>query len=226
MLPIDQVGELLEMLEDEKKCSFDKNYAEEIYRQYNERKTVDDSNVIKSLRIVFNGKIILLVAPGKSVGDNIEIINQVAAEKNVVSIGLNNDLGFDYILTTRADVYSQAVESGKHVIVPSNVSKGGRGDVQILDYKNWIEVDENGRTHDSSAVFAFNLLKKCNVKEIILAGFDGFSTNINNNYYDQNMKRPVNEEQAERRNRYYKNLIERIRQSGVSISFITPSKYE
>ena len=33
MLPIDQVGELLSMIAPEKKISFDKNYAEELYRQ-------------------------------------------------------------------------------------------------------------------------------------------------------------------------------------------------
>lgn len=42
MLPIDQVGEMLEMIAPEKKISFDKNYAEEVYRQYNESKSVDD----------------------------------------------------------------------------------------------------------------------------------------------------------------------------------------
>ena len=30
---------------EDKKVSFDKNYAEEIYRQYNESKSVDDSSV-------------------------------------------------------------------------------------------------------------------------------------------------------------------------------------
>lgn len=141
-------------------------------------------------------------------------------------MGLNSTLNieFDYYLTTREDVYNQLVAERKNVIVPSNISKGSRGNVKILNYANWIEVDE--RTHDSSSVIAMNLLKACDVREILLAGFDGFSININENYYDPNMRHPVNFEQVERSNAYYKGFIDRIRKSGIRVVFVTPSLYE
>lgn len=225
MLPIDQVGELLSMIAEEKKISFDKNYAEELYRWYNESKAVDDTAAVEELREEFAEKKVLLVAPGKSVGSAQEIIGQYAADPAFVTIGLNATLNipFDYLLTTRKDIYDQAVTEGRNIIVPSSVSKGGRGNVKILNYSNWIEIGE--RTHDSSSVIALNLLKACGVKEIYLAGFDGFSADINENYYDQNMRRPVSAEQAESRNAYYSGLIDRIRKAGITVSFITPSKY-
>ena len=71
-----------------------------------------------------------------------------------------------------------------------------------------------------------NLLKACGVKEILLAGFDGFHVNINKNYYDPEMRRPVNTEQVDRRNNYYKDFIKRIADTGIDIKFITPSLYE
>ena len=226
MLPIDQVGELLGMIAEDKKISFDKEYAETLYREYNERKAVDDSTVISELKNEFAGKRILLVAPGKSIGNALEKIKDISLQEDVISIGLNSavDIEFDYTLTTRSDIYNQAVADGKNVIVPSNVSKGGRGNVKVLNYVNWIEVDDS--THDSSSVIAFKLLQACGVKTILLAGFDGFSSNINDNYYDTNMRRPVTVEQAKKRNAYYKNLIERVIESGVSVEFITPSRYE
>lgn len=226
MLPIDQVGELLGMIAEEKKISFDRNYAEDIYRQYNESKAVDDSVVVSELRNEFGGKKVLVVAPGKSVGNAIDQIKSLSNQDDIVTIGLNItlNLDFDYLITTRADIYDQAVKNEKKVIVPSNVSKGGRGSVKVLNYANWIEVDE--RTHDSSAVIALKLLIACGVKNVLLAGFDGFSVNINENYYDPNMRHPVNEEQAERRNAYYKGFIRRIAENGVSIEFVTPSLYQ
>lgn len=226
MLPIDQVGELLSMIAPEKKISFDKDYAEELYRSYNESKAVDDTSVVEELRKEFAGKKVLLVAPGKSVGAAKEKIAEIAVQDDVVSIGLNStlDMDFTYLLTTRKDIYDLAVAKGKKVIVPSNVSKGGRGNVRILNYSNWIEVDE--RTHDSSSVIALNLLKACGVKDVLLAGFDGFSVNINENYYDPNMRHPVNLEQAERRNTYYKGFIGKIKHDGMNVSFITPSRYD
>ena len=225
MLPIDQVGELLGMIAPEKKVSFDKNYAEEIYRQYNESKSVDDSSVVEELKSSFTNKTVLLIAPGKSIASAMEELKSISANEDVVTIGLNTDLDInDYLLTTRKDIYDQAVTNGRNILVCSNVSKGGRGNVKILNYKNWIEVDE--RTHDSSSVIALNLLKGCGVKSVRLAGFDGFSANINENYFDPNMRHPVTVEQVERRNRYYKEFINRVRESGINVEFVTPSKYE
>ena len=226
MLPIDQVGEILEMIDEEKKISFDREYAEELYRRFNESKAVDDTVVVSELREELRGRTVLLVAPGKSVGGALDKIRDLAADENVIAVGLNNllDIDYEYVLTTRAEIYYQAVAEGRSVIVPSNVSSGARGNVKVLDYKNWIEVDES--THDSSFVIALNLLRKCGVVKILLAGFDGFSVNINENYYDPCMRYPLNEEQALKRNLYYTGLIQRVKTEGVEIVFVTPSKYD
>lgn len=226
MLPIDQVGELLGLIAEEKKISFDKEYAEELYRQYNEEKTVDDTIVVNELKSVLNGNKVLLIAPGKSIGDARNKIQCVMTDANVITIGLNLIIDFEinYLITTRKDAYDLAVAEGKNVIVSSNVSKGGRGNVKVLNYKNWINIDEG--THDSSFVIALNLLCACGVENIMLAGFDGFSVNINDNYYDPNMRRPVNEEQANHRNNYYKKLIASFIGKGIKFNFVTPSIYE
>lgn len=226
-LPIDQVGELLGMIAEDKKISFDKNYAEEIWRSYNERKQVDDAGVVFEMRTVLAGKKVLLIAPGKSIIGNREKIENILNQEDVVSIGLNLTESFnvDYLMTTRQDVYDKAVEEGKAVITTSNVSKGARGKVKILNYKNWIDISD-GRTHDSSSVIMLNFLKACNAKSIFLAGLDGFMVNINENYSDPNLRHPVTVEQVERRNAFYKRFIASIAAEGIEIVFITPSKYE
>ena len=226
MLPIDQIGELLSMLSEDKKISFDKAYAEELYLQYNASKVVDDTDVVNEFKQTFKGKKVLLVAPGKSVLMAEEKIMEFLQLDDVIGIGLNfvKEIGLEYLLTTRQDLYETSIANGKDVITTSNVSKGRRGNVKILNYQNWIEVDE--RIHDSSLVIALNLLKECGVKEILLAGLDGFSVDINDNYLDPNLRRPVNAEQAERRNKYYKEFIARVKKAGMIVTFITPSKYE
>jgi 4-hydroxy 2-oxovalerate aldolase len=215
------------MIAEDKKISFDKNYAEEIWREYNERKQVDDSGVVSEMKTILAGKKVLLIAPGKSIVENREKIENVLNQEDVVSIGLNLTESFnvDYLMTTRQDVYDAAVEEGKAVITTSNVSKGARGKVKILNYKNWIDISD-GRTHDSSSVIMLNFLKACDVKEILLAGFDGFMVNINENYSDPNLRRPVSVEQVNRRNAFYKRFIADIALIGVKIVFVTPSKYE
>lgn len=226
-LPIDQVAELLGMIEEHKKISFDKNYAEELWRSYNESKQVDDSAVVEEMKSLVADKKVLLVAPGKSILSHKDEINGLIASEDVLSIGLNltEPFAVDMQMTTRQDVYEAAVNAGKAVITTSNVSKGARGDVKVLNYKNWIEVSD-GRTHDSSSVIILNLLKACGAKTIYLAGLDGFMVNINENYSDPNLRHPVTVEQVERRNAYYKRFIASVAAEGIEIKFITPSKYE
>ena len=215
------------MIAEEKKISFDKEYAEELWRNYNESKQVDDSNVVSEMKTVFSGKKVLLVGPGKTVASNKEKINELICKDDVISIGLNltDDFDVDYLFASRQEVYDMAVEASKAIITTSNVSKGARGNIKVLNYKNWIEISD-GRTHDSSSVIMLNLLKECDVEEILLAGFDGFAVNINENYSDPDLRRPVTVEQVERRNAYYKKFISNIASSGVKVEFVTPSKYE
>ena len=226
MLPIDQVSELLNMLAEEKKISFDKVYAENVYLEYNKSKSVDDESAVKDIKASVEGKRVLLVAPGRSVIEAQDKIAELIKEEDVLSIGLNSTLpiDFDYQLTTRTEAYNKAVAEAKNVIVPSNISKGGRGNVKVLDYSKWIDVDE--QTHDSAAVIAVNLLRKCEAKELLLAGFDGFSVDINENYYDASMRHPYNAEEAQKRNEYHKKLFNRVKEEGIKVEFITPSKYQ
>lgn len=226
-LPINQVAELLGMIEEHKKISFDNKYAEEIWRTYNDSKQVDDCDVVDEIKYAIKNKKVLLIAPGKSIIANKEKIEKLIVEDNVFSIGLNLTEAFnvDLHMTTRQDVFEAAVSLNKPVMTTSNVSKGTRGNVKVLNYKNWIDISD-GRTHDSSSVIILNLLKACGVKHVYLAGFDGFMVNINENYSDPILRRPVTIEQVERRNAYYKRFISEIVSTGIDIQFVTPSKYE
>lgn len=225
MLPIDRVGELLAMISEDKKISFDAEYAENLYRRYNERIIVDDGEAVKELKAVFGGKRVLLVAVGKSIIDKFDLIRQFNEEEDVVSIGLNlePDLGLDYILCTRHEVYKAVAEEDRSIITTSSVSKEERANVKILNYGKWIKTGE--QTQDSSLVIALNLLQVCDVREVMLIGFDGFSANINENYYDSNMRRPVDAVQAEKKNQLNKTFIESKREAGMNIRFLTPSAY-
>ena len=142
MLPIDQVSELLGMIAKERRFLL-KKLCRKLYRQYNESKTVYGTAVVNDLKVVLEGKKVLIVSTGKSICDAEKKIKGSVAEDDTISFGLNltNDLGLDYVLTTRSDVYEEAIVKGKNVIVVSSISKGGRGNVKILDDKNWINVD-------------------------------------------------------------------------------------
>ena len=70
-----------------------------------------------------------------------------------------------------------------------------------------------------------NLLKALGIKSIILAGYDGFSADVNRNYFDRNMRITFSPEQAQIRNNFYINFFKDLKKS-VSVEFFTPSIYK
>lgn len=229
MLSIDQVAELLAMLPEEKKISFDKDFADQLYIQYNANKQQDDAVVIEQLKEQFAGKKVLLLAPGKHLIDADEKIKEMLSDLSVISVALNNDKAYvtDLVLATKQERYEKAVGRGKHVIVTSNVERQVEmqfdGQVQVLNYKEWTKTD-NG-VNDSAIVIMFNILRAVGAKEIYLAGFDGFSSNINENYMDKNLRRPVTDEQANERNSFIKEFLKGMK-ADMELHFLTESKYE
>ena len=229
MLSVDRVGELLGMIDEGKKISFDRGYAEELYRKYNEVVSVDDTLTVEMLMSEFAGKRVLLEAPGKGLSDAVDRVEALNSQEDIISVSMNTVLvpKTDYVFTGRPDIFSQALSAGRKIIAPSSVHEAAESvhkNVNVLNYSRWIEIDDS--THDTSFVIVMNLLKHCGVKEIFLAGFDGFSMNINDNYLDPNMRRPVNAAEAESRNAYNREFIRRLRASGITIHFLTPSKYD
>ena len=225
MLPVERVAELLSLIAEEKKVSFDKEYAEQLYLSYNARSQQNDDAEIKKLTDRILGKRVLLIAPGKHLLDGKTQIQKLLNEPNVVSISLNHFDYFDtdYVLTTRADAFQRAQQDGKVIITTSGVCSQASEQIHIIDYVRWITV-ENG-VQDSSGIVALKLMTACGASELLLAGFDGFSTNINNNYHDKSMRRPVSEEQAIRRNEYFRAYVKRLR-SSIPVTYLTRSLYE
>ena len=224
MLPIDQVAELLGMVAEEKRISFDKNYAEELYRQYNSKNNFDDSDTIEKLKESFADKEVLVIAPGKSILSAKDKINTLLRKHNIVSISLNNfEYNTDFILTTRIEAFEEAEKQGLNVIVPSNLSNQNSENVNTINYQKWIITGD--KTYDSSGVIVLNLMKELKPSKIYMAGFDGFSSNINKNYYNTSMRKPVSEEQAENRNAFFRDFINRISEV-IPIEFVTKSFYE
>lgn len=229
MLPIDRVGELLGMIDESKKISFDREYAEKLYREYNDAVKVDDTMTVEELRREFAGKKILLCAPGKSLSEAMTIVCEFCTRDDVVSLSLNTSLvpGIDYVFAGRPDIFADALACGRRIIAPSSVREASESPherVKVLNYRRWIETDSS--THDTSFVIVMNMLKFCGVREVFMAGFDGFSMNINDNYLDPNMRRPINATEAEQRNSWNRDFVRRIRESGMKIHFLTPSVYD
>lgn len=225
MLSIDQLSELLNMISDEKKISFDEKYAETIYLKYNTNKVFCDDDIIKEIKRTIKNKTVLLIAPGKTILKNKEKIKSFIGKENIITISLNNlEFNTDYLFITRKDFYRDIAKNKivSKIIMPSNLGIINNN-INVIDYEKWIL--KTNKIYDSSTVIIFNILKNLNVENVLLAGFDGFSINMNENYYDATLRNQITIEQAELRNNFYKKLFSDMKKY-MNIEFITESMYE
>lgn len=223
MLPVEQINELLSMIEGEKRISFSKDYAEEKYREYNAKTPYDDSDTIEKLKKLIFNKNILVIAPGKSIKSQREKVEKVVNNVDL-TITLNFATNYsDFVFFSRQDAFLKSDESDIKRIVVSNVCNESKDNIFIIDYLKWITIDDE--TRDTAGFLILKLLSKLEAKIIKLAGFDGFTSDINENYFDDSLSRAVSVDQRLEKNKVFSDYISNLR-NDVNIEFITKSIYD
>lgn len=169
---------------------YDYSLLEEKYIE-NQNRIVDDESVLNELRTKFQGKQILLLAPGKSIDKEFNKIQAFIAEQKPVVIGINAinpRYDYDYIFfanTTRykyaKDVYNEQFADTNKILL-SNIKSQAKADEYIVNFNRFIK---RGWEHFNNAtICALRLLNKLNVENIVIAGFDGFKNDYGESYAD------------------------------------------
>ncbi len=185
-LTVEDMDGIFEMMDAGRKHSFDKSYAEELYLSYMERGKAMELHRTE-LKEKLRGKKVLLIAPGKSAVEEKKKIIDFAQKKDVVLISINfnyqyADMDFIFISNLRR-VRELEKEDYKKCIITSNISLN---EVYLqIDYRELINEEEYVR--DNAGMMAVKFLILYGVKEIYLAGFDGYSHDMGENYGEDNM---------------------------------------
>lgn len=223
-LSIEEISILLGKIEEEKKISFDREYAKQLYYESIEKK-VDDTAAIAELTEKYAGKTVLIVAPGKSIRQQEDKILQYIATRKPVVIAVNHtwNKAEDVVFCTKNASYEVSVRERKKIIVTSNIDILEYDNQLVINYSDYNSFD--GSETDISGIILINLLIKLGVKNVVLAGFDGFSVDINNNYYDKMLQRPVNSTVMLERNQKLSDYIKSVNNK-LKILFLTNSIYK
>lgn len=177
--------------EDRKKYNYD--LLEEKYIE-NQNHIVDDEETLEQLRKIINNREVLLIAPGKSVIDEKEKVHQYIEKKNPLIIGvnaLNPEYQFDYLFVINKVRYDYAREAfeEKFVNTPkillSNIKTEPEQDELIINFNRVIK---RGWEHfDNAVINCLRLMDKLCVKNVSIAGFDGFKHKYNESYADASL---------------------------------------
>ena len=179
-LTIEGMNDIFDLMNEDKKVSFDKEYIEELYLKYMATDKVYEEHETE-LKTKFRGKKILLVAPGKSSVDELEKIRAFALE-DVVVISVNyayDGVDPDFVFLSNLRRFRELDESEKgKCIVTSNIPAD---DVYYqTKYSNLLNSEES--VSDNAGLMAIRFLMEYEVEGIYLAGFDGYSHDACENY--------------------------------------------
>ncbi len=222
-LTIEDMNEIFDMMDDEKKISFDKRYIEELYAKYMNNGKVQEEHKTE-LKEKLHGKTILLIAPGKSSVDEKEKIIATALLENVVTISINyayNEIVPDFVFLSNLRRFRELGEIDKaKSIVTSNIPAQ---DVYLqTNYRDLLCQEE--AVTDNAGLMAIKFLIGYDVGEVLLAGFDGYSHDIRQNYGSNDMAFMTRNAVLDAMNIGMSKVLKEYRKE-IDISFLTKPKY-
>jgi len=176
-LNVNEIKKILQVLPEKEKFEFNKKIIEKVYIEFNGKKR------IKVNEPLLSNKKILILGSGKNLNEKIDYIKN--NKERYILISLNHvpeNIDVDYIFFNsekRFYEFKEKINNSK-VITTSNLSFS-------IDYviefekASLLEKDYN----DNSAIMLINYLQKTGIKQVELAGIDGFDKDLDNYNYQE-----------------------------------------
>lgn len=185
-LTFEDMDAIFDMMDDDKKVSYDKAYIEELYVKYMMTgKSHEEHRAELEQRL--KGKRILIIGPGKSSVDEKNKIIMFADNDDVVTLSINFDYDYlksDYIFISNLRRYRELDDKNlTRCIVTSNLPPENA--YYQTRYRDLLNSEE--AVKDNAAMMAIKFLISLGVKEIFLAGIDGYSHDARENYGKDDM---------------------------------------
>lgn len=173
-LTMNQVDYLLKNIPIENRYIFNRRVIHDLYYNFQSKK-VDDVKSTAALAEILKGRNILVLAPGHSIYDSYENIQKYIDEKNPIVISLNASFkGYksDFVFfSNQKRLYGYESVDSQKLILTSNLSNISNDSY----YVNYSRICGKNRSEaDNSGVMLLRLLEQLEVKNVAVAGYDGF----------------------------------------------------
>ncbi len=188
-LSVHSINEILTQIPKDNKLLYSKDVIEQLYRDH-QRTEINDTSDIKNLSEQFTGKKLLLIGPGRSIVSEKTKIENWIEQNNPVIISVNSapDMyNLDYVFISSSKRYNLDYNNLKKyaniTIATSNINPTGIAFKYVINYDSLRKII-NDSSGDNSLILLLSLLCRIGIREVHLAGFDGFSENQEESYYD------------------------------------------
>ena len=220
-LPVKAFNELLQRIPKADKAVFSKDKAEKYYREYMEN-YFDDKAAVEKLTEELAGKKVVLLAPGRSL---LTYKKEIEKElENAVAIAANftgMEFPVDYVFSSNMRRYGKIQgKTRAKCIITSNMKDAETYDFMV-NYASYSS--KHPEIIDNSGLMLLKLLIAAGVKEVSVAGMDGYTEDSETAYYDTSLYHDFSKA-ARERNRL---ISEELKEIGryINVRFITPTVY-
>ena len=226
------IKNILMMMDPESRKRYNYDSIEKLYIDYCSTK-VDDASTRQQLEAAFRGRPVLLLVPGHSLTVEKERIGAFIAKEDPIVVAVNfepkMDCGKDlYIFYGNKRKYEKAPKTAAATILCSNVTSEAAPGAFVVNYRDLINMVPGVKYFDNSTVMLLNLLNQLFVKQIFIAGFDGFDANAKSNFCREDLSDERFQKDYDVINKDVALLLRQFANTladDVSVTFITPSRF-
>jgi 4-hydroxy 2-oxovalerate aldolase len=229
-ISVKSINAILRQIPQMKRDIYDKNYIEDLYINFQVHQ-VDDTNELESIKNLLGERKILILAPGKSITGQMDRISSFINKNNpfifsvnfipenyqVNSVFISNLKRFEQI----SDVIPQDTVN-TILITTSNITKSKEVSSFIVNYSDLLI--DNPIVSDNAGLMLINLLNRISIKNVYLAGFDGFSSDKTINYFSTDLINNAELEQLIKMNETIRKQLTFF-EKNMNIHFITKTIY-
>lgn len=218
-LTVEDMENIFLLMDEDKKVKFDKVYIEDLYTRYLASGKVQEVHKGELKKRLRDNRVVL-IAPGKSSVEEKEKI--IDATKNAICISVNFDYpGSDYVFLSNLRRYKEfGEESMSKAIVTSNITC----DKVYLQTKYIDLLNDVEAVKDNAGLMAIKFLMGYGVKEILLAGFDGYSYDTRENYAHHDMELISKNEMLDAMNSGMSEVL-KLYSNDIRIAYLTTPRY-
>ncbi|SUW04882.1 aldolase catalytic domain-containing protein [Brachyspira pilosicoli] len=226
-LNINSINKIINNIPINERSIFNKELIKELYLNHQKHYIDDSDNLIKIKQLLSN-RDLLLLAPGQSLireKDNIcNFINQ--NDPLIISINfIPKDFNTNIVFITNKKRFESIDNINTTYIITSNIKNiiDNSNDKEIiLNYNDYIN---ESQMFDNASLMLLKLLIKLEIKNVNIAGLDGFSNIAVNNYVTEDLINNAKLNEFDDRNTVMSNQL-KVLSKDIKVNFITKTLYQ
>lgn len=223
-LTVENINEILEEIEELKRNNYDKDYIEKLYNEY-QNKVIADNQAKKQLETHLKNKVIVIIAPGSSINDEKDKIYNAISSDNHMTIAINfkpENFRCDYVFVSNLRRYEKLKNYNDMKFIKTSNIKNGNIEGIVVNYSDLLNDIE--AVEDNAGMMLIKLLIDIGVKKIKLAGLDGYSHDVFNNFANKDMAFIKNAAVMDAMNIGMEKMLNRFSEA-IDIEFLTTPRF-